>query len=253
MAKKRKFAEGGDMYNPDQDIADAQSERDAGSFGAAFKAAQKDEGNTFMWRGKRYTKDMAKPKPKSEPKAEMAEVTVTGKRGVPSALDRDEDKLPRVQRKGESAEDYMDPTGAKRAAVKERDRRTAEKLASNLGGTPARAGLSLVGEGLAGGLGAAKAAEYWRDKASIGELIRSGKFGGYKKGGKVKKYAEGGNVNYSANEVSRMKPATPENTKRLQDRARKLGASEASIAKATKGYARGGGIESRGKTRGKFV
>lgn len=80
---------------------------------------------------------------------------------------------------------------------------------------------------------------------------------GMKKGGKVKKYAEGGNVNYSENEVSRMKNATPENTKRLQDRARKAGATEAAIDRATKGvvpkFAKGGGVESKGKTKGRFV
>jgi hypothetical protein len=79
----------------------------------------------------------------------------------------------------------------------------------------------------------------------------------YKKGGKVKKYAEGGNVNYSENETTRMRTATPDNLKRLQDRARRMGASEASIDRATRGvvpkFARGGGIESRGKTRGTTV
>lgn len=61
--KVRRFAGGGsDSYDPDQDVADAQAARDAGSFAAAFRAARKDAGDTFMWRGKRYTKDMAKPK-----------------------------------------------------------------------------------------------------------------------------------------------------------------------------------------------
>ena len=69
------------------------------------------------------------------------------------------------------------------------------------------------------------------------------------------KMADGGDVNPnpSSNETAKMRNATPENLKRLQDRARRLGASEESIAKATRGYARGGGIESKGKTKGKVV
>lgn len=74
--KIRRFDEGGSAYNPDQDAADQQAERDSKSFGAAFRDAKKESGSTFMWRGKRFTKDMAKPtaKPSEGGRAFTADV-----------------------------------------------------------------------------------------------------------------------------------------------------------------------------------
>jgi hypothetical protein len=58
--KVRRFAEGGsDNYDPDQDAADQIANE---SFGAAFKRNRAGGNKTFMWRGKKYTTDVAGPK-----------------------------------------------------------------------------------------------------------------------------------------------------------------------------------------------
>ena len=243
--RMRRFDEGGTAYNPDQDIADMQAERDAGSFSAAFLAAQKDPGNTFMWRGKRYTKDMAKPKAAKAP--DMAEVTISAKRGIPSAIDRDEDKLPRVQRRGESAVDYMDPTGEKRAALRARDEATTRGLARALMGTIAEGGTGIAMGGLGGGLRGVRAARAAGMQEDAVMAANAAKRAAARK---------------TEEEIARKVEAA--SSRRTKDWARKraaegdwtpdygLGLKRGGKVKAKK-YARGGGIEQRGKTRGRFV
>lgn len=251
--KVRRFAGGGsDSYDPDQDVADAQAARDAGSFAAAFRAARKDAGDTFMWRGKRYTKDMAKPKAAkaADMAADMAEVTVSAKRGIPSAIDRDEDKLPRVQRRGESAVDYMDPTGEKRAALRARDEATTRGLATAMMGPIAAAGTEgAVGTAMGGlrALRAARAAGMQEDAVMAANAAKRAA---------ARKTNE---------EVARKVEAA--SGRRTQDWARKrategewtpdygLGLKKGGSVKkyAKGGSVRGGGIERKGKTKGRFV
>jgi hypothetical protein len=218
MAKKRKFAEGG---SPDMDVADDIANE---SFSAAFKRNREGGNKTFEWRGKKYTTEMAKSEAKPKPKDDMDEVTVSARRSQNWR-----------ERKASDNKAQGEQQKAKEASDKNKAQKASDAVASKT------------------------RADAYSSQLARESAARSNPYGTpsmYKKGGKIKKYAEGGNVNFSANEVSRMKPATPENTKRLQERARRAGASEAAIDRATRGViskmARGGGIESRGKTRGKM-
>jgi hypothetical protein len=79
MAKARRFAEGGDVdYVSETDKMDDESatgltpkaaEAEAPkkqSFKEAFAAARKGGGKTFEWNGKKFTTDLAAPKPKAK-------------------------------------------------------------------------------------------------------------------------------------------------------------------------------------------
>ena len=263
--RMRRFADGGDAYDPDQDIADMQAERDAGSFSAAFRAAQKDPGNTFMWRGKRYTKDMAKPKAAKAP--DMAEVTISAKRGIPSAIDRDEDKLPRVQRRGESAVDYMDPTGEKRAALRARDEATTRGLARALMSPIAIAGTEgAVGTAM-GGLGAlraARAAGMQEDAVMAANAAK--RAAARKTDEEIARKVESASDRRTRKLAEDIRKEA--NRKRITEypgiRDSRRAPSDADLSGVIEGYkrggkakvkkyARGGGIEQRGKTRGRFV
>lgn len=260
----RRFAEGGsDSYDPDQDVADRQSARDTSSFKEAFRQARKDGDKTFMWNGKKYTTDVAKAPQAKADSAVPKRPDVDARKPVYGAnwsgmQSPDTGAVEQV-----APESYLGPgaikglaglagagltaAGARYAvprmlkglagaeAKAEGERQAANVMARAAQKEAARQGAQNSPEAIRDALARAEAASARRTKGFAERLRQernrermteypgvidprrapsdadlSGVVGGYKKGGKVKKYAKGGSV-------------------------------------------RGGGIESRGKTKGRFI
>lgn len=165
----RKFAVGGGpnddaSYSPDQDAADQQANRDSMSFGAAFKDALKDPGSTFMWRGKRYTKEMDKPvAPRTTsgtrlPVTDEAVIQADRVRGLgPSRMTQQlrsvVDKVPYESRADEDRR--MDAMKARQRAM---DEQTTQGLAQAVMGPIRYAGVVGAEGAAAGGLRGVQAA-----------------------------------------------------------------------------------------------
>lgn len=281
MASKRKtrrFGEGGDTSDSSDENLDDMS------FKGAFrkKLDELGEGKTFTWKGKKYTTDTKKSgmtdaftKDVAARKA-MPEVTVTAKR------EKDDSKnFPKSLPKGTKDEPIQqadkEMTGALYGgegvlALKGAGKMVgslAEKGLSNLAKRGAAAETARQAPGIAN-RASMKAADQAARRAArkadandpIKDVIKRKGFSGYKGGGKVKKYAAGGDIAPmsampSGKQLKENIEAQKQSEAERQARYKAVKAAAVPTAKKACGgtikkYAKGGGIESKGKTRGKI-
>jgi hypothetical protein len=257
--KTRRFDDGGETYNPDQDIADRQANRDSMSFGAAFRDALKDSGNTFMWRGKRYTKEMDKPiAPRTTsgirlPVTDEAVIQADRVRGLgPSRMTQQlrgvVDRVPYESRADEARR--MEDMRARR---RESDRQLAEGLTRATMGPIAEAGTAAATGAMMNGLRglrAARAAGMLDDEAADMVARATAKRAAARKTDEeIAKKVEGASGRRTKDWSLRRAMSgdwTPDYGLGL-----KKGGKVKKYAKG--GSIRGSGIERKGKTRGRFV
>ena len=265
--KIRRFAEGGtDRYSPDQDVADAQAARDTSSFKDAFRQARKDGDKTFMWNGKRYTTDLA-PTAKSSAKASESDTTATPsiRRGFSvDSPTMNSYRAAMLQPSGPSMS--ADTT----AAIRARDAATTRGLANATMGPIAAAGTEgAVGTAL-GGLGAvrlARAAGMQEDAVAATNAAK--RAAARKTDEEIARKVE------TASDRRTRKLAETMRQEKNRDRAAnspgiidwRRAPSDADLSGVIGGYKRGGsikkyakggsirggGIERKGKTKGRFV
>lgn len=225
----------------------------------------------FTWRGKKYPISGAaaaapKPAPKKEeaPKAEgkAKPFDYFGPSRMTQEL-RDSPRF-RMQRKGEGYEDFVDPTGSKRAAQKARDDETTEGLAKAMMGPIAAGGtqgaLGAMGGGLRGvrmaraagmqedAVNAASAAKRAAARKTDEEIARKVEAASDRRTrGLREQMRQEANRDRAANSPGiidwRRAPSDYDLSGVIGGYKRGGG---------VKKYARGGGIEIKGKTKGKF-
>jgi hypothetical protein len=245
-----------------QDVAVDEAEKPdvAITRGDAFKAARKAGKKTFSYGGKEYTTELKKSgmtdaftKDVAARKA-MPEVTVTGRR-----------KSADIEEAPTRGSMSADTTGAQR----EKDKRTTAGLAGAVMGPIAESGTALATSGLGAirGVRAARSAGMLEDEAA--SMVKKG---AEKAAAKKAAEREGRAAREAAGDIAsdkrtakfREKLRQGANRKRIAespgilDRGRAPSDSDLSgvIGGYKKGgkikkYARGGGIESRGKTKGR--
>jgi hypothetical protein len=277
----RKFAKGGSTVENLDDM----------SFKEAFrkKLNELGEGKTFKWKGDSYTTDTsegnakrkkaqaeteAAPKGPTTRSRGMPEVTVSAKRNsAKEALGSDElPDSPMMRALRGSDEDRAQYKRNSEVEQANRDKRTAEGLTSAVMGPIAEAGTGVALGGLSGlgrGVRVARSAGMAEDEAA-NMVARSAQKAAARKAAEQ----EGRAVREAAGDIAsdrrtanfREKLRQEANRKRIaespgiRDPARPP--SDADLSGVIEGYkkgggvkkfSRGGGIESRGKTRGRFI
>ena len=282
--------EGADTYAEPQKSTKLSDKKTEGpqkkqSFSEAFKDARTSGDSTFMWNGKKYSTEMAKPAARSGPsRSEMAEMArapaverVAAGREVPPV----EPSAARATARGQLgrlAKKSADTSDEQKQEVTDRLATLASVTPAGRGVQAAFRGARALGAGTKGARGAMEKAAEGTASRYRGETNprgwenmtlaeRAKASGGYKKGGSIKRFAAGGMTKGIDKKLPTskqmgalgMKSGGMKESKAMVGKEvafmKKKGAPKSMIKheEAEMKYARGGGIESKGKTKGTMI
>ena len=234
MKKGRRYDEGGDVDEGINSYAEPQ------------KSVKTEEGPQRMEEAKTPSRPVAKAKPAAKTSEAKATPSNTTDRGAATSTPA-RGQIARLAEKSRSMTDEQ---------KEEAGKRTGMALASFAAGPAA----GRVGQGLMSAHRVRQAREAMKageatprgwEKMSMSERAKA--TGGYKKGGNVKRFAQGGMMKESKAMVGKemafmKKKGAPKSM--IKHEAAEMGAmKKGGMAK----YARGGGIESKGKTKGTII
>jgi hypothetical protein len=250
--KVKRFDEGGDVEDDTDTDAEGygtklegKSNAQSGTFKTAFARHRAAGDKDFTWNGKKYTTELASSKPKATAN-DLSEVNVTAKRVAP----------PPAAKPAESKSTGSSPTGAKIAAntngfkpaSSAKPTEDEVTMARARGGYPDYSNKD-VRKGVSKGM--QRAAEVAGTATSLAGLGRAGLRALATRGARLstieapKRLVDGFSRKRLVDEAAESRKDIIDGMNKLRGEGMKSGGS-------VKKYARGGGIESKGKTRGRY-
>ena len=263
--KVKRYFEGDEVENTAPDVAaEKPAEKPAESlykmsFGKAFreKLDELGEGKTFMWRGKSYSTDLAKPSNPISKSTQTAKATPSNETNASAVTGRTSSISKKMV--GEDAMGNRRTQAQEDAYVASLSKKPESKMSPSLNYAPMRRGMKFGGSVKKSEMGMKKGG--MPPAAMAAMMARRPRMGagmpppappvmppqppapmGMKKGGMA-------NFEKSGKDVEKKGMKEGSKADMAMDKKQMMGMKKGGMA----GYAKGGGIESRGKTKGTVI